>query len=65
MNPTKEREIGATPVLSQGTFEHKVLACQGLALRGHGDHESDSNFLQLMKLSGELEDDSRISAWLV
>ena len=33
-------------------------------MRGHGNHESDSNFLQLMKLSGELEDDSRISGWL-
>ena len=42
----------------------RFLAHQGLALRGHGDHESDSNFLQLMKLSGELEDDSRISGWL-
>ena len=42
----------------------RFLARQGLALRGHGDHESNSNFLQLMKLSGELEDDSRIRGWL-
>ena len=40
----------------------KFLARQGLPLRGHGDHESDSNFLQLMKLRGE--DDSRIVDWL-
>ena len=60
----KEREIGATPVLSKVLLNIRFLAHQGLALRGHGDHESDSNFLQLMKLSGELEDDSRISGWL-
>ena len=42
----------------------RFLARQGLALRGHGDHESNSNFLQLMKLSCELENDSRISGWL-
>ena len=40
----------------------RFLARQGLPLRGHGDHESDSNFLQLMKLRGE--DDSRIVGWL-
>ena len=45
----------------------RFLAQQGLPLRGHGDHESDetesdSNFVQLMKLRGE--DDSRIAGWL-
>ena len=39
----------------------KFLARQGLPLRGHGD-ESDSNFLQLLKLRGE--DDKRIATWL-
>ena len=39
----------------------KFLARQGLPLRGHGD-ESDSNFLQLLKLQGE--DDARIASWL-
>ena len=39
----------------------KFLARQGLPLRGHGD-ESDSNFLQLLKLRGE--DDARIATWL-
>ena len=40
----------------------RFLARQGLPFRGHGDHESDSNFLQLMKLRSE--DDSRIVGWL-
>ena len=39
----------------------RFLARQGLPLRGHGD-ESDSNFIQLMKLRGQ--DDSRIASWL-
>ena len=39
----------------------KFLARQGLPLRRHGD-ESDSNFLQLLKLRGE--DDARIATWL-
>lgn len=39
----------------------RFLARQGLPLRGHGD-ETDSNFLQLMKLRGE--DDSRVAQWL-
>ena len=39
----------------------RFLARQGLPLRGHGD-ESDSNFIQLMKLWGQ--DDSRIASWL-
>ena len=53
-----ERRQCFLKVLSNISF----LAHQGLALRGHGDNESDSNFLQLMKLRGE--DDSRISGWL-
>ena len=40
----------------------RFLARQGLPLRGHGGHESDSNFVQLMKLRGE--DDSRMTGWL-
>ncbi|XP_062523284.1 uncharacterized protein LOC134197946, partial [Corticium candelabrum] len=40
----------------------RFLARQGLPLRGHGDHESNSNFLQLMRLRGE--DDSRVLGWL-
>ena len=39
----------------------RYLARQGLPLRGHGD-ESDSNFLQLMKLRSE--DDKTITTWL-
>ena len=39
----------------------RFLGRQGLALRGHGD-ESDSNYIQLMKLRAE--DDPRISDWL-
>ena len=39
----------------------KVLAWQGLPLRGDGD-EADSNFMQLTKLRGE--DDVRITSWL-
>ena len=31
-------------------------------MKGHGNHEHDSNFLQLMKLRSE--DDSRILGWL-
>ena len=44
----------------------RYLARQGLPLRGHGDPEtqteSESNFVQLMKLRGE--NDSRITGWL-
>ena len=40
----------------------KFLARQGLSLRGHGS-ESDSNFIQLLKLRAE--DDPRIDRWLV
>ena len=40
----------------------RFLALQCLPFRGHGDHESDSNILQLMKLRSE--DDSRIVGWL-
>ena len=39
----------------------KFLARQGLPLRGHGD-ESDSNFMQLMKLRAE--DNAQIISWL-
>ena len=39
----------------------RYLVRQGLPLRGHGD-ESDSNFLQLMKLQSE--DDKTITTWL-
>ena len=39
----------------------KFLARQGLAFRGHGD-ETDSNFLQLLKLRAE--DDTKIEKWL-
>ena len=39
----------------------RFLACQGIAIRGHGD-ESDSNFHQLLKL--RKEDDPRIETWL-
>jgi hypothetical protein len=39
----------------------RFLSRQGLALRGDGD-ESDSNFVQLLKLRGL--DDPRIEAWL-
>ena len=53
-----ERRQCSLKVLSNVRF----LARQGLPLRGHGDHESDSNFLQLMKLRGE--DDSRVLGWL-
>ena len=38
----------------------RFLACQGIAIRGHGD-ESDSNFHQLLKLR---KDDPRIETWL-
>ena len=46
---------------------HKILSnirflCrQGLPIRGHGD-ETESNFIQLLKLRGE--DDLRVEAWL-
>ena len=44
----------------------RYLARQGLPLRGHGDPEtqteSESNFVQLMKLRGK--DNSRIAGWL-
>ena len=39
----------------------RFLARQGLALRGDGD-ESDSNFIQIIKLRGE--DDSKLLEWM-
>lgn len=39
----------------------RFLARQGLALRGDGD-ESDSNFVQILKLRGE--DDSKLLDWM-
>ena len=52
-----ERRQCFLKVLSNARF----LARQGLPFRGHGD-ESDSNFLQLLKLRGV--DDPRIGHWL-
>ena len=40
----------------------KFLARQGIAIRGHGDNEKDSNFFQLLQLRGE--DDAKLNAWL-
>ena len=57
-----ERQQCSLKVLSNIRY----LARQGIPLRGHGDletqTESESNFVQLMKLRGE--DDSRIAGWL-
>ena len=39
----------------------RFLALQGMALRCDGD-ESDSNFLQMMKLRGE-DDSKRLNGW--
>ena len=36
----------------------RFLARQSLPLRGHGDHKSDSNFLQLMKLRVRMTSES-------
>ena len=58
----KERKVERRQCFLKVLSNVKFLARQGLPLRGHGDHESDSNFLQLMKLRGE--DDSRIVDWL-
>ena len=40
----------------------RFLARQGLPLRGHGDQECDSNFMQLLKLRSE--DDHNIDSWI-
>ena len=56
----KEKQ-GHTKILIKIISNIRFLARQGLALRGDGS-ESDSNFLQLLKLRGE--QDSSISDWL-
>ena len=40
----------------------RFLARQGLPLRGHGDQECDSNFMQLLKLISE--DDHNFDSWI-
>ena len=56
----KEKE-GHRKILPKIISNIKFLARQGLALRSDGS-ESESNFLQLIKLRGE--EDSSISDWL-
>ena len=40
------------------------LARQGLALRGDGAGEPDSNFIQLLQLRAQDEDDSKLAGWM-
>ena len=65
-NALKREKLERRQCLLKVLSNIRFLAWQGLPLRGHGDHEtqteSDSNFVQLMKLRGE--DDSRIAGWL-
>ena len=42
----------------------RFLARQGLALRGDGIGEPDSNFLQLLKLTADYEQDGKLSEWM-
>ena len=42
----------------------RFLARQGLALRGDGSGEPDSNFLQLLKLSADYEQDGKLNEWM-
>eukprot|EP00731_Ephydatia_muelleri_P010487 Em0005g1073a len=39
----------------------QLLACQGIPIRGDGD-DSESNFIQLLKLSGQ--GDAKMDEWL-
>jgi len=48
-------------VLSKAFIEWKFLAGQALLLHGAGE-ESDSNYMQLLKLHGE--DDPRVLDWI-
>ena len=42
----------------------RFLARQGLALRGDGAGELDSNFIQLLQLRAQDEDDSKLAGWM-
>ena len=62
ISTSNEEKVQTVVVFSKILSNVRFLACKGLPLRGHGDDESDSNFMQLLKLRGK--DDSKIESWL-